>query len=149
MNALDLRALLADPLQSGAYFIDERDTAAMAEAAAALDFAVARADLADCDDKSAALSELARALGFPHWFGGNWDALADSLGDLSWLPGPGYLLLIDHAAGWRNIDGEAFDTLLAILNEAAADWRERNVAFWALLPLPETRLAELEDAGAT
>ena len=32
MNAIDLRALLADPVQSGAYFIDDRDTAAMASA---------------------------------------------------------------------------------------------------------------------
>lgn len=144
MNAIDLRALLADPLQSGAYFVDDRDTAAMAEAGAALDFAVARTDLADCDDKAAVLARLGEALGFPDWFGGNWDALADSLGDLSWLPAPGYLLLVEHAGEWRDADGEAFDTLLAILNEAAADWRERNVAFWAVLPVPAEALAKLE-----
>ena len=144
MNAIDLRAMLADPLQSGAYFIDDRDTGAMAEAGAALDFAVARVDLADCGDKAAVLAELARALDFPDWFGGNWDALADSLGDLSWLQAPGYLLLVERTADWRDADGDAFDTLLAILNEAAADWRERNVAFWALLPLPQARLAELD-----
>ena len=144
MNAIDPRALLADPLQAGAYFIDDRDTAAMAEAGVALDFAVARIDLAGCDDKAAVLAKLAQALDFPEWFGGNWDALADSLGDLSWLQAPGYLLLVEHAGDWRDADGGAFDTLLAILNEVAADWRERNVAFWALLPLPEARLAELE-----
>ena len=145
MNALDLRALLADPLQAGAYFIDDRDTTAMAESGAALDFAVARANLAGCEDKPAVLSELARALGFPQWFGGNWDALADSLGDLSWLPAPGYLLLVEHAGMWRDADGDGFATLLAILDEAAADWRERNVAFWALVPLPAEALAQLPD----
>ena len=144
MNATDVRALLADPLQSGAYFIDDRDSAAMDEAGSALDFAVARADLTGCADRAAVLAKLAQALGFPEWFGGNWDALADSLGDLSWLQAPGYLLLVEHAGQWRDADSEAFDTLLAILNEASADWRERNVAFWTLLPLPEAQLAELE-----
>ena len=145
MNALDLRALLADPLRSGAYFVDERDTAAMAEAGAALDFVVARADLSEDADKAAVLARLGAALRVPGWFGGNWDALADSLGDLSWLPAPGYLLLVEHAGMWRDADGDGFATLLAILDEAAADWRERNVAFWALVPLPAKALAQLQD----
>ena len=145
MNALDLRALLADPLRSGAYFVDERDTAAMAEAGAALDFVVARADLSEDADKAAVLARLGAALRVPGWFGGNWDALADSLGDLSWLPAPGYLLLVERADEWREADGGGFDTLLAILNEAATDWRQRNVAFWVLLPLPAETLRQLED----
>ena len=144
MNAVDLRALLADPLQSGAYFVDARDTAAMAEAGASLDFAVARAELDGCIDKAAVLAVLGSALRFPDWFGGNWDALADSLGDLSWWPAPGYLLLVEGAGELRSADADVFDTLLAILNEAAADWRERNVAFWALVPLPAATLAEME-----
>lgn len=145
MTALDLRALLADPLHSGAYFVDEHDTAAMAAAGAALDFAVARVDLGDCADKAAVLARIGQALQFPDWFGGNWDALADSLGDLSWLPAPGYLLLVEHAGDWRAADGPGFDTLLAILGEAATDWRTRNVAFWVLLPLPAEELQQLED----
>lgn len=144
MTALDLRALLADPLHSGAYFIDEHDTAAMAAAGSALDFAVARVDLGGAD-KPAVLARMGQALRFPDWFGGNWDALADSLGDLSWLPAPGYLLLVERADEWREADGEGFDTLLAILNEAATDWRQRNVAFWVLLPLPAETLRQLED----
>ncbi len=144
MSAIDLRALLVDPLQAGAYFVDDHDTAAMAEAGAALDFALARVDLAGCDGKAEMLARIGKALRFPDWFGGNWDALADSLGDLSWWPAPGYLLLIEHAGPLRDADGEDFDTLLAILNEAAADWRERNVAFWTLLPLPADALAQLD-----
>ena len=107
MNAIDLRALLADPVQSGAYFIDDRDTAAMAQAGTALDFGLARIDL-------------------------------------SWWPAPGYLLLVEQVGGLREADDDTFATLLSILNEAAEDWRERNVAFWALLPLPADALAALE-----
>src|SRR5690606_36339092 len=83
-------------------------------------------------------------LSFPGWFGANWDALADCLGDLSWLLAPGYLLMIENSGTWRAAEGAEFDTLLAILNEAALEWRERNVAFWALLPLPSGELARLE-----
>jgi hypothetical protein len=145
VSSLDLRALLADPLHSGVYFVDERDTEAMATAGSALDFAVARADLGDCADKPTVLARLGRALRFPDWYGGNWDALADCLGDLSWLPAPGYLVLVEHSGAWRGADEEGFGTLLAILNEAAADWRDRNVAFWVLLPLPAPELQQLDD----
>ncbi|MGV8942351.1 MAG: barstar family protein [Lysobacter sp.] len=144
MIPTDLRELLVDPQQAGAFFIDARDTQAMAAAGATLDFAVARIDLADCCDKAEALTRISKALQFPGWFGGNWDALADCLGDLSWLLAPGYLLLIENSGQWQAADVEDFDTLLAILNEAAMEWRERNVAFWALLPLPSDELERLE-----
>lgn len=144
MTAVALQALLADASQCGAFFVADADTQAMAEAGEALEYAVVRIDLRGCEDKSGALDRFARALSFPDWFGGNWDAFADSLGDLSWLPAVGYLLLIEHAAGWRERDGENFDIALDILNEAANDWAERDVAFWALLPLPDELLAALE-----
>ncbi|QOW25642.1 barstar family protein [Lysobacter sp. H23M47] len=118
----------------------------MAEAAASLDFAIARIDLAGCTGKADALERIARGLSFPGWFGGNWDALADCLGDLSWLLAPGYMLLIANSGAWRAAQPEEFDTLLAILNEAALEWRERNVAFWALLPLAAEAMKALENA---
>ncbi|SJZ98409.1 barstar family protein [Novilysobacter spongiicola] len=143
MNAVDIRAMLVDPLQSGAYFVDERDTRPMVEAGAALNLAVARIDLEGVTDKAEALRHIGKALRFPDWFGGNWDALADSLGDMSWWHAPGYLLLLEHAGQWREADQAAFDTLLAIFNEAAEEWRGQNVPFWALVPLPEETLEML------
>jgi RNAse (barnase) inhibitor barstar len=51
-----------------------------------------------------AITEAAELLGacaaawqFPPWYGHNFDALADCLVDLSWLPAPGYLLHWRHA----------------------------------------------------
>lgn len=143
MNALDVRQVLADPAQGGAYFVDARETDTLAEAARALDFAVNRIELAGCSDKTTALGRIAQALQFPEWFGGNFDALADSLGDLSWLPADGYLLLLEHADEWRQADDENFATLLDILNEAAVTWGDHGTPFWALLPLPEKDLSKL------
>src|SRR5690606_18200750 len=92
MTGIDLGALLADPARAGTCFADAGERAALAEAAAALDFAVATVDLGQAGCKHALLDALAAALGFPPTFGRNWDALADGLGDLSWLPAGGYML---------------------------------------------------------
>lgn len=143
MIAPDVREVLADPVQGGAYFVDARESEALEDAARALDFAVARIELAGCRDKAAVLARFAQALRFPAWFGGNFDALADSLGDLSWLPAEGYVLLIEHGDAWRQADDENFATLLDILNEAAADWGDQGVPFWALMPLPPAELGKL------
>ena len=141
MNAVELRALLADPGQAGACFVAASDSEAMVEAAETLDYEVLRIDLAGCHDKACVLELIAEALQFPNWVGDNWDALADALNDLSWLPANGYLLLLEHASAWRNHAGADFAVLLDILNEAASPWAEQGIAFWALLPLPAEELA--------
>lgn len=46
--------------------------------------------------RDALLDRLADELAFPAWFGRNFDALADCLGDLSWLPGVGHVLVWDQ-----------------------------------------------------
>lgn len=143
MMAVDVREVLADPAQGGAYFVDARESAALAEAARALGFEVAHVDLSACLDKESALRRFALAMKFPSWFGGNFDALADCLGDLSWLPADGYLLLIEHSDGWRLADDENFAALLDILNEAAVIWGDRGVPFWALMPLAQAQLEKL------
>lgn len=144
MSAQELRMLLADAQQGGAYFVDVRDREAIEEAAIELGFAVAPIDFAGCNDKAEVLDRFAQALRFPEWFGENWDALADCLGDLSWWPADGYLLLLDHAGAWRAADGDAFAMLLDVLNEAAGHWSARRVPFWALVPLSAQALADIE-----
>jgi RNAse (barnase) inhibitor barstar len=143
MSAVDPRELLADPAQAGAYFIDARDARALADAAAELDYAVAHVDFAGCAGKDDALQRIARALRFPEWFGGNWDALNDCVNDMSWWPAPGYLLLIEHAGAWQSQYTDEATILIEILNDAAQDWAKARVAFWALLPLPQAELAKM------
>lgn len=146
MKAADVSDVLGDPSQGGAYFVDAHDIDAMADAARALGFAVCRVDLAGCRDKTGVLARIAAALRFPDWFGVNFDALADSLFDLSWLPAHGYLLLLENSDDWREADDESFATLLDVLNEAAVRWGDAGTPFWALLPLPQEHLLTLERA---
>lgn len=82
--------------------------------------------------KPAMLGALAGALDFPDWFGLNWDALADCLGDLSWHDG-GVALLIDEAGVPETSAPEDWGILLDILAEAARDWQARGRAFAVFL----------------
>ena len=52
------------------------------------DFAFFEADIATAHGKGEVLAEMARAIKAPDWFGHNWDALADALGDLRGIPLP-------------------------------------------------------------
>lgn len=144
MSTVDLSALLADAASGGVYFVDARDRAALVEAATGLQFAVAAIDFNAAHERETALARIALALQFPAWFGGNWDALQDCLGDLSWLEGKGYLLLFDHSSAWREAEPEAFAILLDILEAAARGWAGSGTPFWALLPLPSEELATIE-----
>ena len=140
---LDLRALLLDPANNGAYFFDRNDREDLAEAATEAGLHVVSIDFAGCSGKDDALARIAAALNVPDWFGNNWDALADCLGDLSWLPEGGQLLLFDNAWDWRERDGEDFATLLDTCGEAAQGWVRERRPFWVVIPLAPEQLARI------
>jgi Barstar (barnase inhibitor) len=80
----------------------------------------AAAVLAPVATKAELLAEFARALEFPGWVGRNWDALADALRDLSWLP-PGPRVVVWVGAGvLRSAQPAAYRTALGVLREATA-----------------------------
>lgn len=128
---------LHDPARSGVYFVGDGDLAPLDAACRDAGLLVRRIDLAGCISKPILLLRIAVALDFPAGSGHNWDALADRLRDLSWLPANGYALLFSDAASFRDTDEPAFETLLDILDEAASDWRAREVALWSFLTLPD------------
>lgn len=92
---------------------------------------VCRADLIGCRDKDDLLARLAVALRCPDSFGGNWDALADVLRDLSWLPATGVALLCDHAGELRDGGDATLVTLEDVCRDAARFWRAQDTAFLA------------------
>ena len=86
-------------------------------------FDLFEADLAEAHGKGEVLAELARVIAAPDWFGHNWDALADALGDLSWRKSPGYVLLLHGEA-----TGE--EMLNDILDATVAFWKLQDKPFW-------------------
>lgn len=75
-----------------------------------------------CQTTAGLLTEHARALDFPDYFGHNWDALEECLTDLEWLPAKGYILLITDAGCVLPDDEEEYETFLEILRDAGEAW---------------------------
>ena len=85
--------------------------------------------------KAAQLQRIAAALGFPDWFGQNWDALEDCLSDLSWREADGTVLVFTGFT--RNDD---LGILLDVLASSAESWAERGKPFFAVFIDPRRSL---------
>ena len=118
---------LGDASRSGVYRARRADE--ILETVRGSPLKLVRIDLAGISGKQALLERIARALDFPQWFGGNWDALEDCLTDLSWLKAGGHVLMFEDAAQLPRDDR---GVLADILAAAAAYWAERNRPFFAV-----------------
>lgn len=127
---------LTDAARSGVYRVPRVDDVIDAARGTGLD--LAQADLGGVRDKEALLARLARALGFPDWFGGNWDALEDCLCDLSWRPGAGHVLLLH---GQEALLPDDLGVLLDVLASCAGFWAESGRPFFAAFVDPGRVLA--------
>lgn len=89
-------------------------------------------DLRRARGKHALLGACARGFQFPAGFGGNWDALADCLQDLSWRVEPGMVALLRGDADFAVAAPEEHAMLLEILGASAEYWQPRGRVFIAL-----------------
>ena len=125
-----------DSAKAGVFHLTA-DVRGIAEAAEAAGLAVIRIDIGHAHDKKDFLNDVSKAMKFPDWFGGNWDALADCLKDLSWLQAKGWVVILEKSkhfcAGHRHEFEEAMD----VMAEAAANWRGRGKPFWTLIGGPD------------
>ena len=134
----NLLARLSDPAKSGVYrTANER---AIRDALSGSAHDVAAVGLGP--GKDAMLTSIAKALAFPGWFGGNWDALEDCLSDLSWRKGGARVILFSDA-----ISGDDLGVLLDVLGSVAESWRERSIPFYAVFvdPAGSLSLPALDD----
>jgi hypothetical protein len=87
-------------------------------------------------EKDKLLRNIAAALDFPEWFGGNWDALEDCLGDLSWSKAAGHVLLFSEAE-----PGDDLGVLTDVLRSSAEFRAGRGKPFFAVFIDPARALA--------
>ena len=83
--------------------------------------------------KEQLLNHVAIALHFPKDFGANWDALEECLTDLEWVDADGYVIYYDHIDGLLDAHPDQFETLVEILRDAVASWKEDDTAMVVLL----------------
>lgn len=131
-----LEQLLKDKDRAGVYLAGP-DTRLVAAAAQAAGLALWRVDIGRVHDQRGFTALLAEALAFPEWFGGNWDALEDCLGDLSWHAAPGYVLLLEHGKHFGAGHRQEFVTAVEVLDGVAQYWQEQGKPFWAIVSGPE------------
>ena len=129
---------LSDASKSGVYRTTRSDE--ILDAARGSTLRVARIDLAGATGKEALMERVARAMEFPRWFGGNWDALEDCLTDLSWSSAAGHVLLFEGAG---ELPGDERGILVDVLASAAAWWVDRERPFFAVFVGGAPQLPEL------
>lgn len=143
MSARHYEALFADAARAGVHHLPHGPIDDLLAGAGAAGCAVLRVDLSAACDKDGMLDLIGQALRFPDWFGHNWDALADCLADMGWLPAEGYVIILDHCDGIHGRAEGDFVALMQIFQDAADEWREQGVPFWCLVDMQADGIAWL------
>ena len=132
--ALEAIASLLEEDHGGIWFLPAHvETKSLQAAAKRAGYAFFHLEGRHIERKEHLLNHVANALHFPDQFGGNWDALEECLTDLEWVDAEGYLLYYDHIDGLLNAHPDQFETLVEVLRDAVASWKEDGSAMIVLL----------------
>ncbi len=126
---------LQDVAKSGVYRSSSVEPVLDAVRGSKLSFA--RIALHETTRKRALMQRIAAALGFPDWFGENWDALEDCLTDMSWREAQGHVLVFE---GFQFLPADEVGILIDVLISAAEFWAGRAKPFFAVFIDPERTL---------
>ncbi len=127
---------LGEPAKAGVFHLPG-DPRELALAAAAAGLMVVYVDIGHAHDKEDFLGDVSRAMRFPEWFGGNWDALADCLKDLSWMPAKGWAVILEKSKHFCGGHGAEFKVAMQVMSDAAEYWRAQGKPFWTLISGPD------------
>jgi RNAse (barnase) inhibitor barstar len=116
---------------------DRREAARGATEAERVGWRVFWLDGTGLRDKRALLDRCVEEFALPAYFGHNWDALQDSLRDLSWTPTTrGYLVVYDNWGELADADPSAHRTLVDVFESAVAYWRNTHTPMAVFLVSP-------------
>lgn len=134
-SSSDFLPLFAGQLAPGIWRTDQLpdDTAAQIRSAGLFPIVLT---LAAETTKAELLTQLAESACFPPHFGHNWDAAADCLQDLSWLPAAGYVVVGNNAGGFAASQPNLSEVLLDVLLETVDHWVRFGTNFHVLWEAP-------------
>jgi RNAse (barnase) inhibitor barstar len=98
-----------------------------------------------CKTKGGLLHEMAQELEFPGYFGNNWDALDECLGDLEWLRATGFAFIFTNAHEVLCEEEDDYRIFIEVLESAGTYWagaQPEGIPFHALLAIPQAHLQE-------
>ena len=135
---------LHDHGKAGVYHL-RADAREFAAEAAAAGLHVYRVDIDHAHGKKDFLGRVSRAMNFPDWFGGNWDAFTDCLKDLSWTGddaaagknGSGWVIILEKSKHYCDGHRHDFAEAVGALADAAEFWRGEGRPLWALIGGPD------------
>ena len=133
---MSLEALesLLEANKGGVWFLPNRAEPKSIQALAKrAGFAFFHIDGKNITRKEQLMNHVATALHFPKHFGNNWDALEECLTDLEWVDADGYVIYYDQIDGLLGAHPDQFETLVEILRDSVAQWKEDGEAMIVLL----------------
>ncbi len=131
-----LGAMLADSGRAGVYHLT-REAREVADAAQGAGLACFRIDIGRAHDKADFFELVSKAMRFPDAFGRSGDAFADCLKDASWMPGKGWVVVLEKCKHFGSGHRHEFDEAMDLLAEAADYWRPQDRPLWTLVGGPE------------
>ena len=127
-----LETLLETP-RGGVWFLPEHaDPKAVQKVARSHGFAFFHIEGKNIGGKEQLMTSVATALRLPKHFGKNWDALEECLSELE-DGADGYVIYYDHIDTLLGAHPDQFETLVEILRDAVASWKEDDTAMVVLL----------------
>jgi RNAse (barnase) inhibitor barstar len=118
---------------SGVYLASDAEKTRIQQAAAYKGLDFIHIDLKRATGKRAFLKRVSEALNFPAYFGMNWDALNDSLTDLSWKHALGYVILLTDFQLLAEKAAEDFKVIRQILDSSAEYWKQKKAPFYVIM----------------
>ncbi len=142
---------LLEARQGGVFFLAAHaDPKAIQKQAKAHGFASFHIEGKTIARKEQLMNQLATSLGLPKHFGHNWDALEECLNDMEGVEGDGFVIYYDHIDPLLEGHPSEFETLVEILRDSVASWKEDETAMVVLLSGTKAPkgVAKLKDATA-
>jgi len=96
-------------------------------------FEVFSIDGSAISDTETFLRAAGHAMGFPDYYGANWDAFEECITDLAWIPARGYVLLVAHVERFRQENPAQWETALEVLRAATEHWNRTDSPMYVLL----------------
>lgn len=132
--SLEAIETLLEARRGGVWFLHTHvNPKALQKAAKGAGFASFHIEGKNINRKEQLMNAVATALHFPKHFGNNWDALEECLTDLEWIEAEGYLIHYDHIDGLLETHPDQFETLVEILRDSVASWKEDGEPMVVLL----------------